>query len=403
MKFLLFFILLSDFSAMLARQYDLSTDSEEYNTFYFYKTNFNRVFENDTLIIVNKIQPSSFVIETNFLENDKQIFVLYNTGDKICIQKVNGRYKVDGIVCKFHFVHEHKISIYIVGRKMLFYVDDQCIYIKKIDIDTQKNVGVLFPKGSKCLFLNCYEPIPFANYDYGANIDNNSIRLTPQNVGEEYNLTFLMDDLLSCRRLIRFEYRFDDILKKEKNGVLRSRSEISGVFSKSPLNKWIIDYDILIPSGTADDERDFEIITQIHEHSKDPISPSFCLFVQTGYLFCGIRGDSIPIGLWEKRNIPTHQDVGKLIYFNKNEWYHIKIFIKEGYQCIDEPLTKVWVNSHLFFESKKPNCYNYEPIKDGFYNYLKFGIYKPGWLETKKCEFNKRRRIYIFRNFVVRC
>lgn len=58
--------------------------------------------------------------------------------------------------------------------------------------------------------------------------------------------------------------------------------------------------------------------------------------------------------------------------------------MKEGYQTSAMPLTMVWVDGGLVFESHSPNCYNYLPSSKGFYDYLKFGIYKNGWFKAKK-------------------
>lgn len=253
-----------------------------------------------------------------------------------------------------------------------------------------------------CGFISDHRKI----YDYGnelekiKNLRSGRIRISEHNVGADYSLTFPSDVTCNSKKSIRFEYRFEDTMAEGKSSMQRSRSEISGVYSHTPMGVWTIEFDLYVPEETLDDRECGEIITQIHENSNTPISPSFCLSMKSGYLCCSIRGDSIPVNQWEKVNVPTHRQSKKLLYIEKNRWYHVKAFIKEGYQYDKSPLTQVWVDGELLFLSHLPNCCKYIPINKNHYNYLKFGIYKPLWKRMKE-KPSIGKRIYYFDNYVV--
>ena len=279
-----------------------------------------------------------------------------------------------------------------------------------IVFDREKKVGIrLLENGNyKPRFLNCYEPIPFNVADYGSVLEEGNtkttgeVRVAPHNVGENYNLTFPTDRANNSRRSIRFEYRYQDLRKAGASKMQRARSEISGVFSYSPKNKWIIEYDLLIPDETCDDENTAEIITQIHEGSSTPTSPAFSLFMRGGFLNCTIRGDSRKLSDWVTGGKPEYLETRQLQYLQKNKWYHIKIYLKEGWRADDLPLTLVWVDNNLLFESIKPNCYKYDVEAGRHYDYLKFGVYKSGWLKDGFVDKKLHSRIYYFDNFIVK-
>jgi len=243
-------------------------------------------------------------------------------------------------------------------------------------------------------------------YDYGKELEkaddlrDERIRISPHNTGADYSLTFPSDITCNSKKSIRFEYRYEDTMAEGKTSMQRARSEISGVYSRTLMGVWTIEFDLYVPEETVDDNSCFEIITQIHEHSKTAKPPSFCLSVKGGNLYCSVRGDSIPISDWSKKNKAIHHNSEKLLYLKKDRWYHVKAFVKEGYQYDMSPLTQVWVDSELLFYSQVPNCYNYKPVKKDKYNYIKFGIYKPGWKKVKEPP-SLSRRIYYFDNYVV--
>ena len=256
-------------------------------------------------------------------------------------------------------------------------------------------------------FVNLFLP---KVYDYGKELDggriikSKRIRISPHNVGASYSLTFPEDITCNSLKSIRFEFRYEDTHAKGKSPMQRVRSEISGVSAKTLMSEWTIEYDLYVPFETLDDNMFKEIVTQIHENSSNPISPSFSLSVKGGFLTCSIKGDSIPISKWKNLNKPTHSHIRQLIYLEKNRWYHVKAFVGEGYRYDMNPLTRVWVDGKLLFESYQPNCYNYIAVNKESYNYLKFGIYKPGWeILNKKGNMNlNNNRIYYFDNFIVK-
>lgn len=390
------------------QEYQLSIDSEEYNTKYLYNGIFDQPKFTHEIQYIPVSLPKSFVIELGSLENGHQSVLIYDDTKKFTISKKGNRYFFNGTPTKNNFLGENKISLYFTNNKILIYIDEKKVEEKTISFDYKKKIGIKWAKNESVSyrFLNIYEPKPYKQINYGKIFEqgddaNTMLLLKQQNVGKKYNLTFPTNISKESKRSIRFEYRFEDSKDYNKSKTARGRSEIYGVHSTSIMNKWIIEFDLLVPRQTADDAQSTECITQLHEGFYHPTVPAFHLGVKNGYLYCKLRGDSILRS--EKDKITAKNYVTKkLCYLEKDRWYHIKVFVKEGYQKSLMPLTKIWIDKQLFFESNLPNCYNYIPRKDGKYSYLKFGIYKSRWLSQKECDPKTDTRVYYFDNYLVK-
>jgi hypothetical protein len=395
-------------SGLGEEEYVISQYSEEYNTRYFFCENFNDIHTDTTLYVTDAL-PKAFVVEIGAFQVGEKAAFVYNDDKELIISNSGGQLKIGNKRIGNIAEGISRISLYIVNGKMVVYLDDEKRKEFAFPLDREKKIGVELSKckGYTCRYFNCYEPVAFRVADYGKALEDGvaktkkNVRIVPHNVGESYNLTFPTDITRQSDRSIRFEYRYEDTRKEGANNMKRARSEISGVFSNSPKNKWIIEYDLYVPSETADDEVHFEVISQIHEESKTPTPPSFCLYMKRGRLGCSVKGDSTEISTW-KRGKARYAESRTFKYLEKDRWYHVKVYLKEGWQQEDLPLTRVWIDGELLFESNIPNCYKYEPKHEGQYDYLKFGVYKSGWLEAKEVDRKLQTRIYIFDNFVVK-
>lgn len=390
-------------------EYQLSLDSECYNTQYFFCADFDAGQQIDTLFFVpSEIQ--DFVVEIGSIKRGEKVCFVYNDSKKIIIKNYGDYLRIGRHTIALDPKEKvfSKLSLYFVNDKMIVYVDYTRKYEKEQRIDLHKRIGVNKGRNSDAWFLYCYEPVPFKETNYGALLEDGQMikskeyRMSPHNVGAAYSLTFPTDITCNSRRAIRFEYRQEDSQNADATRMQRARSEISGVFSNSAQNKWIIEYDLYIPEETIDDNQFSEIITQLHEASTMSTVPSFSLSVHGGWLYCTINGDKTRIEHWGTRKRPNDQLTRKLIYLQKDSWHHLKIFIKEGWRIDASPSTKIWVDGELILENNDPNCYSYTPRAEGLYNYLKFGIYKSGWLMTSDVPSDVRVRTYYFDNFVVK-
>ena len=387
----------------------LSRCSEEYNTNYIYCGDFAND-QRDTTVFLPEQLPMGFVLEVGALKDREKTAILYDDDKELVIANRKGRLTVDGKKIGGRDRSYTKLSLYFVNGKLLVYLDDKKTKTWKFPIEPKKKVGLRISKkeGYVCRMFNCYEPVPFKVADYGAVLDDGDVKNTEgvrasrHSVGADYNLTFPTDITKKSNRSIRFEYRFQDTKKEGASNMQRGRSEISGVFAYSPKNKWIIEYDLYIPNETQDDESATEIITQIHEGSSTPTSPAFCLYMKGGYLGCTAKGDNRDLSEWVSKRKPSYTDSKRLLYLQKERWYHIKIYLKEGWRPEDQPLTRVWVDGAVLYESTVPNCYKYDVRPGAHYDYLKFGIYKSGWLSAEDVEREKQTRVYYFDNYVVK-
>ena len=389
--------------------FSLSERSEEYSIRYLYHQNFPDPIKKDTIVFIDKELPESFVIELRGLKNGEKTVLIYNDNQELTISRRNSVYHIYNMSAEKSVGTSTKLSLYFVNGKLIVYSDDERISTQELYINPQKRIGVKIQKdgSSICHYLGCYELCEFKEMDYGKILDTGVFRrtkgLSSQGVDKDYSLRLPQDTVCNSPHSIRFEFRFEDSKMVGKSKTQRGRSEIAGVHSSSLMGKWIIEFDILVPKDTNDDQKFRESITQLHEGSMDAISPAFHIGLWKGELYCRLRGDSIPIGMWEKRNVPVNgSPVTRLGRITKGEWHHVKIFLREAYQRSLNPLTVIWVDSVKVFESNHPNCYNYEPRRKNLYNYIKFGIYKSSWLKLKACRTETARRIYYFDNYKVK-
>lgn len=388
-------------------EYRLSSDSEEYNVNYFFCSSINDDLR-DSLSLYN--YPSSFIVEINSLGKDEKFTICYNKLDSFSIIPQNEKYLL-GQKSLFKTNNDGGvISLYFVNNRILLYQGGKLIGKRRFVLNPGKPIVFKWNKESRFdsgHFINCYEPIPFRRFDYGGVLDNglffgySPFKIISENIGTDYCLKTSNNYRCNSSSSLRFEYNYNDSQNISYNTNRRARSEISGVYSKSPMSKWIIEFDIFIPDSTKDDEDDFEIITQIHEGCKISTTPSFFLYMLNGFLSYSLRGDDVLIEKWNSKMSPKYVYNDKICYLSKEKWHHIKVYLKEGWRYECSPLTKVWVDDNLVFVSKVPNCYCYTPAKSGYYNFIKFGIYKPGWLGKSICKKEISKRVYYFDNYLV--
>lgn len=389
-------------------EYILSAQSEDYNTVYLFHNNMLTPILNNKIQYIPILLPQSFVVEIGGLVNGDQAVLIYNDNTELVISKNANHYYVDGVMLDKMYEVEKRLSFYFVNNKIIIYIDDNKVYEKRTFYDSRKKVGIKLSqkKSQSNQFLNCYLPLPFQQVNYGEAFETDSdyqnfIKVSKQNVGEKYSITFPTNITNRSLSSIRFEYRYENSKNLSKNKTARGRSEISGVRANSPMNKWIIEFDIYVPHTTIDDSESSECITQLHEGFSNSTVPAFNIGVDNGFLYCRLRGDSILRKKGDKI-CPQHTYTKKLCYLEKDRWYHIKAFVKEGYQSAYNPLTKIWIDNELVFESKLPNCYHYDPSREGRYNYIKFGIYKSKWLSKNDCNPRTKTRVYYFDNYLVK-
>ena len=410
LRFLFFLVALSFFDVLSGTtKFILSSCSEEYNTRYFYCRDTPIPMRSNGVFIIDVDFPNSFVVELAPLLEGQKTVLVNNGYKKLKIERKRGNYIMKNIITRIED-DESKISLYFVENRLIVYIGDNQVHEFELDLNRDKKIGIQCSKkrNNICRFLYCYEPVPFTISNYGDGlekmIDSKKIspRMSFQNVGEPYSVTSSSVIRKNSLSSTRFEYQYKDSKAANKSTTQRARSEILGVYSHSPMNKWIIEYDLFIPEETVDDSKNFDIITQIHEGSSKSTTPAFYLALFDGNAKCNIRGDFTKIEDWEVGKNPVYINSYNLIYLKKNMWHHIKIYLKESYQPELKPVTRIWIDGILRIDVNDPNCYNFNPRKPNDYNYFKFGIYKPGWLTQSSCSNNLSKRVYYFDNIVVK-
>ncbi len=387
-------------------KYDISPLSETFNTHYLIHGFISNDTVEDSVYSIPFHLHDGFVIELGALRNGERACVVYNDSMNIVVGKNEGKYVINDVAFENVLDGEKKISLYFIGNQVYFYVDEILMDSLNVRYDLLKHFGIRLKKEYSYTFFNCYYPEPFHVVDYGELLEKNNPKnsvIKFQNVGETYSVTFPVDVVNKSQKSIRFEYRYSDSKKMFMSKMRRGRSEIAGVHASSPMNKWIIEFDLYLPISMKSDSLYSDCISQLHESSLlEGLSPGFSLRIKNENLFLKLLGYDEKIGPREKikRNKlrTRYKNLGPL---SKGVWHHIKVYVREAYSEMMMPLTVVWVDGKMVAYENAPNCYNYLSKKKGFYNYIKFGIYKWDWL-IKKPIPGTEERVYYFDNYSVK-
>ena len=192
MKLFLFLFLLI-FTSILAKtkEYEISPQSEDYNTLYVHHGLVD-TFGADSLLFVKEKLVDGFLLELGALSNGDSSCIFYNDSVDIVVKKRNNAYYIGNEFACDSVYGEKKISLYFVNQKLKFFVDELLKMERKIEYDIHRKVGIRLKKNFSYSFFNCYYPVPMNSVDYGKlfdqeNADFNNVEIRKQNVGKGYS------------------------------------------------------------------------------------------------------------------------------------------------------------------------------------------------------------------------
>lgn len=242
-------------------------------------------------------------------------------------------------------------------------------------------------------FFNVFNLEPYKVYDEAGFTDNGTGTThagQTQGFVQDYSYKLDKDKAKKSPYAERFELRRNTITDYTNDRVEKSFN----YQLQTNLRKIRIDFDVLVPQDYEEDESP-DCIMQIHdrpdEDSMEGRSPFFAIRIKNNQFVYSAQ--SIEEKALSGYNINKILSIANC---KLGEWTHFSIYIKEGYLPEHNPITRIYIDSKLIYESTDPNANN-NP-RGG---YVRYGIYKADWLKGIG-DSSIQKKVLFFDNFVVR-
>ena len=270
------------------------------------------------------------------------------------------------------YVYYDKINVYVAGQKFA-----------SVNAEIANDyVGILFRASD-------INNIAYSNFDVFNSAENlysyqdegieNAISFSNEIVNNsetaDYSYGILIDSATTknSNKSIRFEQRKAD-------AAIKYRSEIT---VKNPRNSnfalqtKIFEYDLFLPSDYGNDTAG-ENLWQMH-HTPDGIVadgliPNIAFKTKNGKFVLDVRSFYFKAQNSDEIIDRHSYELGD---YEGGKWYHILVFIREGYLPEHNPCTAIWIDGELVHYGRETNAYN---TTDG--SYLKMGMYKPSFADA---------------------
>jgi hypothetical protein len=104
----------------------------------------------------------------------------------------------------------------------------------------------------------------------------------------------------------------------------------------------------------------------------DGLTPNIAFNTKNGCFTLNVRSSQNKPQSSSEIERSDEDDLGS---YTAGQWYHILVFIREGYLEEHNPCLAIWINGELVHYSRETNAYN---TTNG--SYLKMGVYKPSYV-----------------------
>ncbi|KVN26091.1 hypothetical protein WT11_30630 [Burkholderia stagnalis] len=180
------------------------------------------------------------------------------------------------------------------------------------------------------------------------------------------DVTATSDPVAPGRRAIRVEMRRSENFSRVANGSPRAEFTLPRDVYLSPGHEYLIRWRTYLPRNFAFDLKQMEIITQIHQSGLSG-PPPFMLTLTGAQYTLSVRGGANTAHGSGIAMCCAADDRGKWV-----DWALQYAPDASGRTAV----TRLWKNGVMQFSGDGlPNAY-----PGDLYAYLKFGVYKPGWL-----------------------
>lgn len=287
------------------------------------------------------------------------------------------------------------IRIFASNKEISIYCDETPLSSLSFTFIPSRQCGLMIDNQHKYQydFFNCFQLQPYKIYDESRFTDY-GIKQThaglEQGWVQDYSYTLDTVHAKKSHYAERFELRRNTITDYTNDRVEKSFNWQL----QTNLRKIRIDFDVLVPMDYKEDESP-DCIMQIHdrpdEDSMEGRSPFFAIRIKNNHFVYSAQ--SI-----EKKALSGY-NINKILSISNcklGEWTHFSIYIKEGYLPEHNPITRIYIDSKLVYESTDPNVNN-NP-RGG---YVRYGIYKADWLKGIG-DLSIQKKVLYFDNFMVR-
>lgn len=275
------------------------------------------------------------------------------------------------------------ITVYVYDSKINVYVAGQLHASVKVNIANML-VGILFRASD-------VSNIAYTNFDVFNTAENlcayqdegieNANTFSNQIVNNsetaDYTYGILLDSNVTrhSNKSIRFEQRKADSSVVYRSEITVKNPRGTGYDANNPLQTKLFEYDLYIPEDYGIDT-EFEILWQMH-HTPDGVVadglyPNIAFNTKNGRFTLNVRSSQNKPQRSSEIERSNEYDLGA---YTAGQWYHILVFIREGYLEEHNPCLAIWINGELVHYSRETNAYN---TTNG--SYLKMGVYKPSYV-----------------------
>ena len=289
----------------------------------------------------------------------------------------------------------NSIRLFTSNKGFCIYCDKDSLTILDSKFNLDLRCGLMIDNQHKYQydFFNCFQLQPYKIYDESRFTDN-GIKQTHAGLEQGWvqDYSYKLDTMQAKKSHYaeRFELRRNTITDYTNDRVEKSFN----YQLQTNLRKIRIDFDVLVPQDYEEDESP-DCIMQIHdrpdEDSMEGRSPFFAIRIKNNQFVYSAQ--SIEEKALSGYNINKILSIANC---KLGEWTHFSIYIKEGYLPEHNPITRIYIDSKLIYESTDPNANN-NP-RGG---YVRYGIYKADWLKGIG-DSSIQKKVLFFDNFVVR-
>lgn len=203
----------------------------------------------------------------------------------------------------------------------------------------------------------------------------------------DYSYGVLLDSARTLHSVhsIRFEQRKEDSSEIYRSEITVKNPRGTDYNANFPLQTKIFEYDLYIPEDYGIDSEP-EILWQMH-HTPDGVVadgliPNVVFNTHNGRFTVNVRSFEFKAQSSAEITDRREYDLGE---YTPGTWYHVQVFIREGYRPEHDPCLAIWMDGELKVYDRSPNVYN---TTNG--SYLKMGIYKPSYVHQTATGTTKR-------------
>ena len=323
-----------------------------------------------------------------------------DTDNYLYVSATNNSFTVGGIgslaiesVTVTHNLGLSTVVVYVYGDRINVYVAGVRLASVSVALENML-VGILFSAAD-------INSIAYTNFDVFNSCDNlpayqdegieqatafsDEIVNSSSTADYSYGITLNTETVRHSMKSIRFEQR-----KADSGSIYRSEITVKNPRGKTEDDNYALqtkffEFDFFLPSDYGLDTQP-DLLWQMH-HTPDGVVadglvPNIAFNTQNGHFILDVRSFYFKAQSSSEITDAHSYDLGE---YTAGRWYHMLVFIREGYLPEHNPCTAIWLDGELVHYDRSVNGYN---TTNG--SYLKMGMYKPSYVYSADTGTTKR-------------